>query len=294
MAQLLDGKKVSEHIKEQLKSQVAYLIDRGTHPHLAAIIVGHNPASLTYVQSKKKACEEIGIISTIYHLPEQTPENELLDHIRALNNDPQIHGILVQLPLPEHINEARVIETISPQKDVDGFHALNIGNMVLGKPAYLPATPSGILELLKFYNIPTEGKHCVVIGRSHIVGLPVSILMGLKQYPGNATVTLCHTKTQNLEFFTRNADIVIVAAGKAQFLNADMIKDGAIVIDVGIHRIPDSSKTSGYRLVGDVDFDSVSQKCAYITPVPGGVGPMTIAALLMNTVKAAQYFANFE
>lgn len=294
MAQLLDGKKVSEHIKEQLKSQVAYLIDRGTHPHLAAIIVGHNPASLTYVQSKKKACEEIGIISTIYHLPEQTPENELLDHIRALNNDPQIHGILVQLPLPEHINEARVIETISPQKDVDGFHALNIGNMVLGKPAYLPATPSGILELLKFYNIPTEGKHCVVIGRSHIVGLPVSILMGLKQYPGNATVTLCHTKTQNLEFFTRNADIVIVAAGKAQFLNADMIKDGTIVIDVGIHRIPDSSKTSGYRLVGDVDFDSVSQKCAYITPVPGGVGPMTIAALLMNTVKAAQYFANFE
>lgn len=294
MAQHLDGKKVSEHIKEQLKSQVAYLIDRGTHPHLAAIIVGHNPASLTYVQSKKKACEEIGIISTIYHLPEQTPENELLDHIRALNNDPQIHGILVQLPLPEHINEARVIETISPQKDVDGFHALNIGNMVLGKPAYLPATPSGILELLKFYNIQTEGKHCVVIGRSHIVGLPVSILMGLKQYPGNATVTLCHTKTQNLEFFTRNADIVIVAAGKAQFLNADMIKDGAIVIDVGIHRIPDSSKTSGYRLVGDVDFDSVSQKCAYITPVPGGVGPMTIAALLMNTVKAAQYFANFE
>lgn len=294
MPQILDGKKVSEYLTEQLKTDVAYLIDRGIHPHLAAILVGNDPASMSYVRSKKKACEKIGIISTIYHLPENTSTKDLLEHIKILNEDKTIHGIIVQLPLPKHINEEIIIDNILPQKDVDGFHPLNVGRMVLNKPLYLPATPSGILELLKFYNIQTEGKHCVVVGRSHIVGLPISILMSLKHYPGNATVTLCHTKTQNIQFYTKQADILIVAAGKPNLITKDMVKEGAVVIDVGIHRIPDQNQPNGYKIIGDVDFDNVYPICSYITPVPGGVGPMTIASLLKNTVRATQLLNNID
>ncbi len=285
---IIDGKLVAESIKKNLSKEVAKLIDQDIHPHLVALLVGEDPASQTYVSAKEKACSEVGIISTVYKYDSAISEAELLDTIQYLNNDPEVHGIIVQLPLPEHISVNKVITSIAPEKDVDGFHATNVGRMALGLPAYLPATPNGVLELLKYYNIETEGKNCVVMGRSHIVGLPLSIMMGQKKYPGNSTVTLCHSKTPNLQEVAAGADILIVAIGQPEFVKAEMVKEGAVVIDVGIHRIQDESKKSGFRLVGDVDFNSVSEKCSYITPVPGGVGPMTIVSLLMNTVKSAR------
>jgi methylenetetrahydrofolate dehydrogenase (NADP+) / methenyltetrahydrofolate cyclohydrolase len=284
---LIDGKAVAEKIKEQLKIKVDELIDRDINPHLAAILVGDDGASQTYVAAKEKACGEVGIISTLYKYSDEITEDELLNTINFLNNDSEIHGMIVQLPLPAHISVEKVMSAIAPEKDVDGFQAVNVGKMTLGLPAYLPATPNGVIELLKYYNIETEGKHCVVMGRSHIVGLPVSIMMGQKKYPGNSTVTLCHSKTPDLGNIAATADILIVAIGQPEFVKADMVKEGAVVIDVGIHRIPDETKKSGFRLVGDVDFESVATKCSYITPVPGGVGPMTIVSLLMNTVKSA-------
>ncbi len=284
---IIDGNLVAETIKNRLKETVAGLIDKDIHPHLVAILVGNDGASQTYVASKQKSCQEIGILSTLYTFDETVTEDELLNTIRFLNDDPEVHGIIVQLPLPTHISVDQVIATIAPSKDVDGFHAVNVGRMALGLPAYLPATPNGVMELLRYYKIETEGKHCVVLGRSHIVGLPLSIMMGQKNSPGNSTVTLCHSKTPNIQSIASKADILIVAIGKPEFVKADMVKEGAVVIDVGIHRIPDETKKSGFRLVGDVDFVEVSKKCSFITPVPGGVGPMTIVSLMMNTVKAA-------
>jgi len=284
---VIDGKTVAESIKGQLKLKVESLIEKDIHPHLVAILVGDDGASQTYVAAKEKACSEVGIISTIYKFESDVTEDELLKTIGFLNNDPDVHGMIVQLPLPAHISVDKVMATIVPEKDVDGFHAVNVGRMALGLPSYLPATPNGVLELLKFYNISTEGKHCVVLGRSNIVGMPVSLMMGQKKYPGNATVTLCHSKTPNIKEHTLQADILIVAIGQPEYVKADMVKEGSVVIDVGIHRIPDASKKSGFRLVGDVDFQAVAEKCSFITPVPGGVGPMTIVSLLMNTVNAA-------
>lgn len=285
---IIDGKIVSESIKNKLRDEVSKLIDGDIHPHLVAILVGDDGASQTYVAGKEKACYEVGIVSTLYKYGSDISEAELLETIDYLNRDPEVHGIIVQLPLPKHISVDKIITSISPEKDVDGFHATNIGRMTLGLPSYLPATPNGVLELLKYYNIETEGKNCVVMGRSHIVGLPLSIMMGQKKYPGNSTVTLCHSKTPNLAEVAAQADILIVAIGQPGFVKADMVKKGAVVIDVGIHRIPDETKKSGFRLVGDVDFEAVSEKCSYITPVPGGVGPMTIVSLLMNTIKSAR------
>jgi methylenetetrahydrofolate dehydrogenase (NADP+) / methenyltetrahydrofolate cyclohydrolase len=283
---IIDGKMVAETIKTELKQRVAALIEKDIHPHLVAILVGEDGASQTYVASKQKACLEIGILSTLYSFDSTVTEEEILKTIEFLNLDDEVHGMIVQLPLPEHISVEKVMGTISPEKDVDGFHAVNVGRMALGLPSYLPATPNGVIELLKYYNIETEGKHCVVLGRSHIVGLPLSIMMGQKKYPGNATVTLCHSKTPDLKSVAASADILIVAIGQPEFVKAEMVKEGAVVIDVGIHRIPDATKMSGFRLVGDVDFEEVSKKCSYISPVPGGVGPMTIVSLMMNTVKA--------
>lgn len=286
---LIDGKLVADHIRQQLKKEVLTCIDQDIDPHLAAILVGDDPASQTYVTAKQKACDETGIISTLYKFETDVSEEELLKTINFLNEDPEVHGMIVQLPLPKHISVEKVMASIAPEKDVDGFHAMNVGRMTLGLPAYLPATPNGIIELLKYYKIETEGKHCVVLGRSHIVGLPISIMMGQKQYPGNATVTLCHSKTPNLSTVMKSADILIVAIGQPLFVKEEMVKEGAVIIDVGIHRLPDASKKSGFRLVGDVDFENVAPKTSYITPVPGGVGPMTIVSLLMNTVKSARH-----
>ncbi len=286
---LIDGKKTSAEIKEEIKKDVAEMIDNDiAAPHLAAVLVGEDPASQTYVAAKEKACQSVGITSTIYRYPASTTEKELLEVVDFLNNDPELDGFIVQLPLPEHINEQKIIEAINPDKDVDGFHPMNVGKMALGLDCYLPATPNGIMEMLKRYNIPTSGKNCVVIGRSHIVGSPMSILMSQKADPGNATVTLCHSRTENLKEIVAKADIVIAAIGKPHFVTADMVKEGATVIDVGIHRVKSDKTKSGFRLIGDVDFDEVSKKASHITPVPGGVGPMTIAALLLNTLKSAK------
>ena len=286
---LLDGKKTSAELKAEIAKATAVMIDNEIEaPHLAAILVGEDPASQTYVGAKEKACKAVGITSTIYRMSEKSTEKEVLDMVNFLNDDTDIDGFIVQLPLPNGINEDKVLQSIAPEKDVDGFHPVNVGKMALGLDTYLPATPAGILEILKRYKIETEGKHCVVIGRSNIVGSPISIMMGQKKYPGNATVTLCHSRTKNIEEIAATADILIVAIGVARFVKADMVKKGAVVIDVGIHRIEDKSKKSGFRLVGDVDFDNVAEKTSYITPVPGGVGPMTIAGLLNNTLKAAQ------
>ncbi len=282
---LIEGKLVSEHLLSEI-SQKIQAQKKSRSPHLAIIMVGNQPASETYVNAKIKTCEKYGFKGTLYHFPETITENALLDEIQKLNDYPEVDGIIVQLPLPKHISEHQVIETISPQKDVDGFHPVNIGRMAKNLPALLPATPGGILELLKFYQIETAGKHCVVIGRSNIVGSPMSILMGRNTYPGNCTVTMCHSKTQNLEFYTQNADIIIAAAGQPELLKGNMVKEGVVVIDVGIHRIPDETKKLGYRLIGDVEFETVSPKSSFITPVPGGVGPMTIAVLLKNTYEA--------
>ncbi|GAB3011403.1 bifunctional methylenetetrahydrofolate dehydrogenase/methenyltetrahydrofolate cyclohydrolase FolD [Niabella terrae] len=286
--QLLDGKKTSRTILDAIKLDVAQRSASGKKkPHLAAILVGDNGASQTYVASKVKTCNEIGFLSTLIEYEADIAENKLLEKIEELNEDPDVDGILVQLPLPEHISEKKVIETISPSKDVDGFHPQNIGRMVLReKEAFIAATPYGIMLLLEHNKVPTAGKHAVVLGRSNIVGRPMSILLSENANPGNCTVTLCHSKTENLKEICLQADIIVAAIGIPEFLKADMVKEGAVVIDVGITRLPDSSKKSGYRLAGDVDFKEVAPKCAFITPVPGGVGPMTIAALMKNTYKS--------
>lgn len=286
--QILDGKLVSAAIKAQLADKVTELKALGKKvPHLAAILVGNNPASETYVASKVKSCAEIGFDSTLLRFDAQISEKHLLDNITLLNENADIDGILVQLPLPKHINEEIVINAIDPSKDVDGFHPVNVGKMVSGLPTFIPATPYGIMLMLEHYEIPTKGKHAVVIGRSHIVGTPMSILLSRNSYPGNCTVTLTHSHTPNLKELCLQADIIVAAIGRPNFVTADMVKEGAVIIDVGINRIEDASKKSGFRLVGDVDFNAVAEKCSYITPVPGGVGPMTIAALLKNTYHAS-------
>lgn len=285
--QILDGKETAKAIREELAQAVKERKEKGQKtPHLAAVLVGNDGGSLTYVGAKVKACQEIGFDSTLIHLEETITEEELLKKVEELNNNDEIDGFIVQLPLPKHIDEKKVTLSIDPKKDVDGFHPTNLGNMVLNLPGFLPATPAGILELLKRYEIETSGKHCVVVGRSHIVGSPMSILMARSAYPGNATVTLTHSRTKNLKELTQQADIIITAIGKPEFLTADMVKDGAVIIDVGITRVEDQSKAKGYKIVGDVDFESLKNKASYMTPVPGGVGPMTIVSLMMNTLKA--------
>lgn len=287
--QILDGIAVSSHIKEQLKQEVAALKSKGGKtPHLAAILVGNNPASEAYVGNKVRTCHELGYESTLLRFDTKMSEQELLSEVQQLNDDPDVDGILVQLPLPGHISEDAVINAIDPKKDVDGFHPISQGKMVLGQPTFLPATPYGMLLMLEHYNIDITGKHCVVIGRSNIVGTPMSILLSRNSHPGNATVTLCHSKTKDLKAFTLQADVIVAAIGKPKFVTADMVKEGAIVMDVGINRIDDPTRKSGSRLVGDVDFDQVAPKCSYITPVPKGVGPMTICGLMKNTLIAAQ------
>jgi methylenetetrahydrofolate dehydrogenase (NADP+)/methenyltetrahydrofolate cyclohydrolase len=286
---LIDGKKTAQEIKSEIAIRVAEIKgEGGKTPHLAAVLVGSDGASQTYVGAKVKSCEEVGFKSTLVRLEADVTEDELLKVVEDINTNPDIDGLIVQLPLPKHISVDKVTNKIKPEKDVDGFTPANVGRMTLNWPAYVAATPYGIVELLKRYKIETAGKHCVVIGRSHIVGSPMSILMARNGYPGNATVTLTHSKTQNLPEICRSADILIVAIGKPEFVTADMVKPGAVVIDVGIHRIEDASKKSGFRLIGDVKFDEVSDKASAITPVPGGVGPMTIAALLYNTLQSAE------
>jgi len=287
--QLLEGKVASAAIKEELKNKISSLLSEGKKiPHLAAILVGNDPASETYVASKVKNCKEAGINSSLFKYESSIAEEQLLEKITELNNDPAIDGILVQVPLPNHISEKKVINTISSNKDVDGFHPLNIGNMVLGFPTFISATPYGILLMLQHYKIETPGKNVVVIGRSNNVGTPLSILFSRNNNEyGNATVTLCHSRTKNLAAICQQADILIAAIGKPKFVTADMVKENAVVIDVGINRVKDDTKKSGFALKGDVDFENVAPKCSYITPVPGGVGLMTIAALLKNTYKAA-------
>ncbi len=282
---ILDGKKVSNDIKDEIAEVVSEMKAKGEKvPHLAAVLVGENGASLTYVNSKVKSCERIGFDSTLVKLDATITEDDLLAEIDALNNNDAIDGFIVQLPLPKHIDEQKILLAINPDKDVDGFHPTNFGKMALDMPSFIPATPFGIIELLERYKIETSGKHCVVIGRSHIVGRPMSILMSRKGFPGDATVTLTHSRTQNLEAITQSADIIISALGVPNFLKANMVKEGAVVIDVGITRVKDDTATRGYKIVGDVDFEEVAPKSSYITPVPGGVGPMTIAMLLKNTL----------
>jgi len=286
---LIDGKFIAGEIKKELVKETAEIIDKGLNPpHLVAIIVGNDPASQTYVASKEKACKEVGFTSSVYKHSNKITENELLEIIDFINKDDEIHGLIVQLPLPEHISPDRVIQRINPLKDVDGFHPENIGKMILGLPTYLPATPYGIIQLLERYKIETEGKNCVVLGRSNIVGTPISILMSRKAYPGNSTVTICHSRTKNLKEICLTADILIAAIGSPEFVTADMVKKDAVVIDVGIHRVKSSETKSGFKLKGDVKFDEVSRKCSFITPVPKGVGPMTIVSLLKNTLEAAK------
>lgn len=285
--QLLEGKVASAAIKSELKRNISLLKQQGKKiPHLAAILVGSDPASETYVNSKVKNCLEVGIDSSLFRLDETISETELLDTINELNQNEDINGILVQVPLPNHISEKKILLAISPEKDVDGFHPFNVGKMVLGFPAFISATPRGILMMLQYYQIPTAGKEVVVIGRSNNVGTPLSILLSRNNPAGNATVTLCHSRTKNLESICRKADILIAAIGRPQFVKAEMVKEGAVVVDVGINRVKDSTKKSGFALKGDVDFENVAPKCSYITPVPGGVGLMTIAALLQNTYDA--------
>ena len=286
---IIDGKLISLQIQEELALEVKTIkANGGKVPHLAAILVGNDGASETYVGAKVKACEKIGFKSTLVRLSENTTEQELIYIIEGLNADADIDGYIVQLPLPKNINEQKIMEAIAPQKDVDGFHPQNVGRMALNLPTYLPATPFGIMQLLERYKIETAGKNCVVIGRSHIVGSPMSILMARNTNPGNCTVTMCHSRTANLKEFTLKADIIIVALGKPEFLTADMVKDGVVVIDVGITRVSSDKTKSGFKLLGDVKYDEVAAKSSFITPVPGGVGPMTIASLLVNTLKASR------
>lgn len=287
--QLLDGKVLSAQIKLEIAAEVAQIREQGGKiPHLVAILVGNKGASETYVASKMKNCEEVGMNSTLIRFDPSVTEDELLGKVREVNENPDMDGLIVQLPLPDHINPDRVMETIDPAKDVDGFHPINIGRMAKGLPAYISATPQGVLEMIKRYNIETSGKHCVVVGRSQIVGLPMSILMQRNTYPGNCTVTITHSRTQNLAEICRSADILVAALGKPEFVTADMVKEGAVVIDVGLERVPDASKKSGFALKGDVKFDEVAPKTSFITPVPGGVGLMTICSLMQNTLKAAR------
>ncbi len=284
---IIDGKKISEDIKNELNIQVRQLLDANKKvPHLAAVLIGDDPASQTYVNSKAKACHEVGFTSSLYKYENTITEKQLLEVVDFLNNDNDVDGFIVQVPLPQHISVQKIIAHIKPSKDVDGFHPINLGRMLLSEGTLLPATPYGIMLLLERYHIGTEGKNCVVLGRSHIVGTPVSILLSRNANPGNCTVTLCHSKTKNLKEICSQADILIVAIGKPEFVTADMVKENAVVIDVGIHRVPSNKTKSGFKLIGDVKYQDVSPKCSYITPVPGGVGPMTIAALLMNTYSA--------
>lgn len=290
--QLIDGKKTSQEIKDELKTEISKL--KGKVPGLVTILVGENPASQVYVRMKNKACAKIGMHSKIEQLDGSVSEEELLSIIETYNNDSDYHGILVQLPLPGHIDEEKVIESISVEKDVDGFHPINVGKMVIGKDTFFPCTPNGIIELLKRYNIETKGKHVVIIGRSNIVGKPVANLLLQKKEGANAVVTVCHSAAGDLSQYSKQADILIAAIGRPDFITADMVKDGAVVIDVGVNRVDDDTKEKGYRLVGDVDFDDVSKKSSYITPVPGGVGPMTIAMLLKNTFIAFKQMENIN
>lgn len=286
---ILDGKATAETIRKEIAAEVSRIREAGGKvPHLAAILVGNDGASETYVGSKVKYCHEIGFHSSLFRFNSAVSEAELLDKIRAVNNDPEIDGLIVQSPLPPHISFTRVTETISPSKDVDGFNPVNSGRLMQNIPSFVAATPKGIMTLLERYKVETAGKHCVVIGRSNIVGMPMSILMARNATPGNSTVTICHSKTRNLRDHCLSADIIIAALGKPGFLKADHVKEGAVVVDVGITRIPDPSRKSGFRLKGDVDFDQVAPRCSYITPVPGGVGPMTIIGLLQNTLTAAK------
>lgn len=285
-AVIIDGKQVAADVRAEVAQKVSELKQKGIAPCLAVILVGENPASVSYVTGKQKALAEVGMVDRSVHLPEATSEEELLKLIDQLNADDSVHGILVQLPLPKHINEEKVIMAISPEKDVDGFHPVSVGNLMIGRPGFPPCTPHGIIVLLKKAGIETSGKHAVVIGRSNIVGKPVSILLARKDV--NCTVTMCHTGTKNMAEITRQADIIVVASGHPHTLTADMVKDGAVVIDVGVNRIPDSTKKSGFRLIGDCDFDDLKEKTSFITPVPGGVGPMTIAMLMQNTLESAE------
>ena len=286
---LIDGKKVADQIKEEIGATVEKMVAEGKkRPHLAAILVGHDGGSETYVAHKVRACEQCGFKSTLIRFEDDVTEEKLLEAIDWLNRDADVDGFIVQLPLPRHISEQKIIEAIDYRKDVDGFHPINVGRMSIGLPCYLSATPAGIMELIARYNIPTKGKRCVVLGRSNIVGKPVATLMMQKHQPGDATVTVCHSATENIKEICREADIIIAALGKPGFVTADMVKPGAAIIDVGTTRVPDASRKSGFRLRGDVDFDNVAPLCSYITPVPGGVGPMTICSLMKNTLLAGQ------
>lgn len=287
---IIDGKKVSDDIKSEIAAEVERMVSEGhKRPHLAAILVGHDGGSETYVANKVKACERCGFKSSLIRFEDDITEERLLEEIARLNNDDDVDGFIVQLPLPRHINEQHVIDAIDYRKDVDGFHPINVGRMSIGQPCFLPATPAGIIELLRRYEIPTRGKKCVVLGRSNIVGKPVAMLMLRKGEPGNATVSVCHSATPDIKEQCREADIIIAALGQPGFVTEDMVKDGAVIVDVGTTRVPDASRKSGFRLSGDVDFEHVAPKCSYITPVPGGVGPMTIVSLMLNTLAAAKH-----
>lgn len=286
--QIIDGKATAAAIRAEIASSVAQIVDAGGRaPHLAAILVGHDGGSESYVASKVKACEECGFGSTLLRFEDSISQEQLLEHVRDLNNNPDIDGFIVQLPLPRHIDTHAVIEAIDPRKDVDGFHPANVGRLSIGLPGFVSATPAGIIELLQRYQIPTSGKHCVILGRSNIVGKPLAMLMMQKSYPGDATVTVCHSRTADIASITRTADILVAAMGVPASVTADMVKEGATVIDVGTTRVPDATRARGWKLCGDVDFAAVAPKCSYITPVPGGVGPMTIAMLMRNTLLAA-------
>lgn len=286
---ILDGKQLAQTIKGELRKEVDQIKNQGGKiPHLVAVLIGDNPASQAYVRNKVRSCEEVGFLSTLIHRPADTSEKELLEIVEQLNGDTSVDGFIVQLPLPKHIDEHKVTLAIEPHKDVDGFHPVNFGRMAQGLPCYLPATPMGILEILKRYEIPTSGKEVVVLGRSNIVGTPISILLSRKGYPGDATVTVCHSRTADLAAHTRKADILIAAIGAPEFVKGDMVKEGAVIIDVGINRVEDPTSKSGYKLVGDVDYAAVAPKASWITPVPGGVGQLTVVALLINTLKSAR------
>lgn len=291
-AVIIDGKAIAQNVRKEVAEQVKELNAKGISPCLAVILVGNNPASVSYVTGKQKALAEAGMTDKSVHLPEDTSEEELIKLIERLNSDKTVNGILVQLPLPKHINEDRVITAITPEKDVDGFHPVNVGNLMIGRKAFLPCTPHGVIVLLEKMNIETSGKHCVIIGRSNIVGKPLAILMSSKKV--NSTVTICHTGTKDIESIVKQADIIVAAAGHPMTVTKQMVKPGAVVIDVGVNRIPDSTKKSGFRLTGDVDFEAVSEIASYITPVPGGVGPMTIAMLMVNTLEAAKNQNNLK
>lgn len=288
--ELIDGKKIADDIKKEIAIEVEKMVAEGKkRPHLAAVLVGHDGGSETYVAHKVKACEQCGFTSTLIRFEDDVTEEKLLETIEELNNNVDVDGFIVQLPLPKHISEQKIIEAIDYRKDVDGFHPINVGRMSIGLPCFLSATPAGIIELLRRYNIPTKGANCVVLGRSNIVGKPVATLMMQKGYPGDATVTVCHSATKNIKEICAQADIIIAALGSPGFVTEDMVKPGAVIIDVGTTRVPDASRKSGFRLRGDVDFENVAEKCSFITPVPGGVGPMTIVSLMKNTLLAGQH-----